>query len=54
MFKANLNIFHRRVGSCEATEVSKKPGWAKTTHGDWLVVVNMNEYPQEVRTIHCK
>ena len=44
----------RRVGSCETDQVVNKLGWAKTVSNEWLVVVNTNEYPQEVRTVYCK
>ena len=45
---------NRRVGSCETDQVVNKLGWAKTVADEWLVVVNTNEYPQEVRTVYCK
>ena len=31
-----------------------KPGWGKTVEGKWVVVVNTDEYPQEVKTVECK
>lgn len=31
-----------------------KPGWSKTVEGNWVVVVNTDEYPQEVKTVECK
>lgn len=47
-------LLFRRIGSCDTKEELKKPGWAKTTEGDWVTVINTHEYPQEVRTSVCK
>ena len=44
----------RRTGSCETVEQMVKPGWSKTVEGNWVVVVNTDEYPQEVKTVECK
>ena len=49
-----FQIVFRRVGSCTTDQVVNKLGWAKTVSNEWLVVVNTNEYPQEVRTVYCK
>jgi hypothetical protein len=35
-------------------EETLRPGWSRSVEGLWLVVVNTNEYPQEVKTVTCR